>query len=204
MDKQIANKSSLWDLHEANYDILQSLDQNGYGLCWAFSSTKATMYMRALMNEPGEVLSAWWVAGKIMNWQDQGGLGSDSLGYIGDYGIPAMSLCPSYSSSNDTAACETNAALHKMTLWYDGTEDPNTNAQIMISAFLLGLPPVLDYNWLSHSMCGCRLVSLNPLTVDCDNSWGPSYSDKGIMRLSGQQAVPDNIVVPAVNLPSTV
>src|SRR2546423_4116906 len=48
---QQANKASLLDLREANYAALKSLDQNGYGLCWAFSSTKAVMYTRALAGE---------------------------------------------------------------------------------------------------------------------------------------------------------
>ena len=70
----------------------------------------------------------------------------------------------------------------------------------MISAFLMGLPPVLDLNWLGHSMCGCRLVSIDPLVVDADNSWGPinDKGEKGTYRLTGSQAIPDSIVVPRV------
>jgi hypothetical protein len=41
-----ANKCGLLDLREAHYDVLKSLDQDGLGLCWAFS-TKAIMYLRA-------------------------------------------------------------------------------------------------------------------------------------------------------------
>ena len=43
-------KSGLLDLREARYDVLRSLDQDGLGLCWAFSTTKAVMYLRAVMN----------------------------------------------------------------------------------------------------------------------------------------------------------
>ncbi len=32
-------RASLLDLREHNYDVLRSLDQNGYGLCWSFSTT---------------------------------------------------------------------------------------------------------------------------------------------------------------------
>src|SRR4051812_35839675 len=44
-------KSGLLDLREAHYDVLRSLNQDGLGLCWAFSTTKAVMYLRAVMNQ---------------------------------------------------------------------------------------------------------------------------------------------------------
>src|SRR5258708_57835 len=75
LDAQLSSKSSLFDLRESNYDVLKSLDQDGLGLCWAFSTTKAVMYLRAIMNEPPVRLSAWWVAGKVKGWADQGGWG---------------------------------------------------------------------------------------------------------------------------------
>jgi hypothetical protein len=207
LDAQLAAKISLWDLREANYDALKSLDQNGFGLCWAFSTTKAVMYTRALMGEPPVTLSAWYVAGIINGWRDEGGWGAASLEFITKTGVPAMEKCPKYSRSVVAADAEQNAALHKVMEWYDGSEDRDKNRAIMVSAFLLGLPPVLDYNWLSHSMCGCRLVSVKPsLVVDTDNSWGDvdQYGAKGTYRLTGNHAIPDGIVVPRVSLPSTV
>src|SRR5436190_12690648 len=46
-----ANKCGLLDIRADNYEMLKSLDQDGFGLCWAFSSTKAVMYLRAIMGE---------------------------------------------------------------------------------------------------------------------------------------------------------
>lgn len=206
LEAQQQAKASLYDLRVAHYDALKSLDQNGYGLCWAFSTTKACMYLRALMGEPAEILSAWYVAGIINGWRDEGGWGSASLEFITKNGIPTIDKCPKYSRNAVTQDAAQNALLHKATEWYDGSEDRDRNKQIMISAFLLGLPPVLDYNWLSHSMCGCRLVSLNPLTIDCDNSWGDigQYGEHGLYRITGSRAIPDGIVVPRVTMPSTV
>lgn len=198
-DQQQAN-ASLYDLREANYSVLKSLDQNGKGLCWAFSTTKAMMYIRAVMNAPLEILSAWYVAGKIKNWRDEGGWGSASLDFVAKNGVPLMSMCPSYSRQYDTSEVRDNAALYKATEWWDGTESREQNKKIMISAFLLGLPPVLDLNWMGHSMCGCRLVSINPLVVDCDNSWGESSGTRGLYRLEGTKAVPDGLVIPRVSM----
>jgi hypothetical protein len=97
--------------------------------------------------------------------------------------------------------------LHKVTEWYDGSDDRDKNRAIMVSSFLLGLPNVLDFNSLSHSMAGCRLVSVKPnLVIDTDNSWGPTdqFGAKGTYRLSGNHAIPDGIVVARVISPSTV
>ncbi len=206
LDAQLAAKASLWDIREAHYDVLKSLDQNGYGLCWAFSSTKATMYTRILANEPGMRLSAWYVAGKIKGWADEGGWGQESLKFIADHGVPTMDKCPKYSSSAVASDAAENAKLHAVTEWYDGTDDRTQNTQIMISAFLLGLPCVLDLNWLGHSMAGCCLKSISPLEVWADNSWGEidQYGPKGIYVLKGSKAVPDNIVVARVSVPSVV
>ena len=194
---QQAAKSSLWDLREANYDTLRSLDQNGKGLCWAFSTVKAVMYLRAIMGEPAARLSAWWVAGKIKNWRDEGGWGSASLAHIVSEGVPEESFCPSYRPPTNNEACSENAKKHRVTEWWDGSESREQNRKIMVTCFLLGMPPVLDYNHMSHSMCGCRLVSVNPLVVDCDNSWGEG-NNRGLLRLEGSKAIPDGLVIPRV------
>src|SRR3954447_12162692 len=95
-------KSGLLDLRDARYDALKSLDQDGLGLCWAFSTTKAVMYTRALMNEPPVVLSAWYVAGRIKGWRDERGWGAASLEFVVSDGVPALSACPEYRSRYDT------------------------------------------------------------------------------------------------------
>ncbi len=205
LKEQQANQASLWDLREAHYDVLKSLDQDGLGLCWAFSTTKAVMYLRAIMNAMPERLSAWYVAGKVKHWQDQGGWGAESLQQIASAGVPLESLCPSYKSSYDTPAVAADAATRKVIEWYDGTEDRDQNRRIMISSFLLGLPPVLDYNFLSHSMCGCVLKSINPLEVWTDNSWNAidQYGPKGCYKLTGSKAIPDGVVTPRFSQPGT-
>lgn len=197
--QQQAEKASLFDLREQFYDILKSLNQSRYGLCWAFSTTKAQMYLRAINNEPMAILSAWWVAGMVKSWQDQGGWGAESLDLIAKLGVPLMSECPSYSRQYDNSQVRASAARRKATEWWDGTEDRQSNTAIMITAFLTNQPMALDFNWWSHSVCGCRLVSLNPLTIDIDNSWGEDQGDKGIFRLTGSKAVPDGIAVARVS-----
>jgi hypothetical protein len=198
-----ANKAGLLDLREANYDALKSLDQNGLGLCWAFSTTKAVMYLRKLMNEPDVRLSAWYVAGKIKNWQDEGGWGAASLEFVTNTGVPAESFCPSYKSSYDTPDAAANAATHKVTEWWDGDQDPNKAQQQLVSMLLRAVPCVVDLNDMSHSMCAIDIASLSPLTIVYDNSWGTNGDPQGLYHGTGARARPDGLVIPRVSIPST-
>lgn len=194
-----AASARLPDLRAANYDTLKSYDQNGYGLCWAFSSTKAATYLRVQMGLPPARLAPYWVAGKVKGWRDEGGWGGESMTEIAQAGIPLESFCTSYSSSHDTPEAAANAAFHKVVKWYDGTEDPQRNWEIMMSAHLQGMVPVNDYNWLSHSMCGCYY---DPDTdcYYCDNSWGDTsqFGPQGLYKITGRHMYPDGVVVAAV------
>ncbi len=198
-----ANKAGLLDLREANYDILHSLDQNGYGLCWAFSSTKTVMYLRMKMNEPGMRMSAYYVAGKVKNWQDEGWFGYASLEYIVSKGVPVESLCPKYSRSYDTKEAADNALFHRVTEWWDGSDNPTKAQKQLISSLLKGMPCVVDLNVMGHSMCAIDIGSLNPLEIIYDNSWGDG-GEKGLYRGRGAYARPDGLSVPRVTMPSVV
>lgn len=196
-----ATKSGLLDLREDNYGVLKSLDQDGLGLCWAFSTTKAVMYLRQLMNAPPLRLSAWYVAGIIKRWRDEGGWGAASLEFIVKSGVPAESFCPSYHAGFDTPETRANAALHKVTEWWDGSDDPRLATKQLVSSLLLRKPCVVDLNDMSHSMCAIDIGSLNPLEIIYDNSWG-DQGEKGLYRGRGARARPDGLVIPRVSIPS--
>jgi len=202
LKEQKANRASLIHAREANYDTLRSLNQNPRPLCWAFSTTKSAMYA---LHQAGEkiVLSPWWIAGKANGWKNQGGWCTLSLGALADVGAVLMDDCPDFSRSFDTAANAEKAKKRRAIEWYDGSESRDRNRAIMISAFLLGLSPVLDLNWMAHSMCGCYLESINPLVVYADNSWGAidQYGPKGLYKLAGNRAIPDGAVVPRIVQP---
>ncbi len=194
-----STKSGLLDLRESNYEILRSLDQDGLGLCWAFSSTKATMYLRAIMNEPAVRLSAWFVAGVIKRWRDEGGWGAASLEFIAQTGVPAESFCPDYHSQYDTPATRANAVLHRVTEWWDGSDDPRIAQQQLVSCLLKRIPCVVDLNDMGHSMCAIDIGNLNPLEIIFDNSWG-EQGEKGLYRGRGARARPDGLVIPRVTM----
>lgn len=195
-------KSGLLDLRAEYYEILRSLDQDGLGLCWAFSSTKAVMYLRQAMNEAPLRLSAWWVAGVIKGWRDQGGWGAASLAKIVEAGVPAESYCPSYKSTYDNAATRANAALHRVTEWWDGSDSPAQAQKQLVSQLLRRRPCVVDLNDMGHSMCAIDLESLSPLRVVYDNSWGTNGNPLGLYVGEGPRARPDGLVIPRVSKPS--
>lgn len=191
------NRAGLLELREDNYDTLKSLNQGQLGLCWAFSSTKATMYVRALMGEPLVRLSAWWVAGKVVGWRDQGYWGAASLAQIVKEGVPTEALCPSYNSRYDTSETRADAARRKVTEWWDGSENPSEAQRQLVSMLLKRIPCVVDLNVMGHSMCAIDIKSLNPLTIVYDNSWG-EQGDRGFYYGTGAYARPDGLVIPRV------
>lgn len=204
LEENRRTKSGLLDLREANYDYLKSLNQGNLGLCWAFSSTKAVMYTRAIMGLPLVRLSAWYVAGIINRWQDRGGWGSRSLQFFRDTGAPAESFCPSYRSSYDTPETRANCALHKVTEWWDGSDNPTKAQKQLVSMLLKRVPCVVDLNDMRHSMCAIDILKLNPLTIIYDNSWGESSGTKGLYYGQGARARPDGLVIPRVTIASVV
>ncbi len=202
--EQQAAKASLLDLRETYYDTLKSMDQNGYGLCWFFSTTKAVMYLRALMNLPPVRLSAWYGAGIINGWRDQGGWGAASLDFFIKNGTCSEDFCPKYSRSAVKQGAEENAALHKVTEWYDGSDDPDKAFAQFVSNNLRGIPGVCDYNSLSHSMCGVGFKR-NPRTIINDNSWNEinDFGPKGLYYCTGRNANINGLVFPRVAMATT-
>lgn len=194
LKEQKAAKASLLFLREDKYDYLKSLYQKSEPLCWAFSTTKSVMYYLASGNAPESNtnvrLSAWWVAGKVYNWSSRGGWNIKSLEQVVKAGVPSEAVCPEFSRRYDTTEVAEDAMTRKVTEWFDGSDNAEKATQQMISILLLGGSCMVDLPWMRHSMCAMNLESINPLIVDCDNSWGENNGNKGLYRLVGSRAVP--------------
>lgn len=197
-----AKKAGLLDIRENDYDMLKSLDQDGLGLCWNFSFTKAVMYVYYLMGNPIR-LSPWWGAGIINGWRDRGGWGANALKLGRELGVPAESYCPAYKSQYDTKECRENALLHRVMEYWDGSDDPEKAQHQAASMIVQGVPGIADYNDMGHSMCLIDLAGTKPYKFVHDNSWG-SGDNKGLYIGTGRRALPDGLVFPRVANPSTV
>lgn len=178
--EMVARQSLLSDIRLAgnNGQIIPSLDQNGQGFCWAYSSTGAVMMLRARMNEPYVRLSAHAVGCKVKGFRDEGGWGAQSLDFIIANGVPSVAFWAekSMSRSNDTAATWENARLHKVTEgWIDlaaAQYNRNLTFEQMMTCLLCRAPVVTDWNWWGHSTC-----TIDP--VDGVSQWRVTRSGSG-------------------------
>ena len=199
-EQQKADRATLWDLRNRANGLLDSLDQNGKGLCWAFSTTKAIMYARAMSGFIGPKLSGWWIAGRIMSWRDQGGWGEASMKYAAQFGIVTDAQCPAYNKKYDTPENNKLALEHLVSEWWETSEDKDKRTHQMLSAMALGIGGgVFDSNQMGHSMSSCycpRFVSLHDMDIVCDNSWGHGdATTKGTYLMKGSKARPDGYVI---------
>lgn len=172
-----------------------SYDQDGVGYCWNHSVASACTALRAAAGEPFVPLSPFMVGCIIKGYRDQGGWGLEAVEFVAKNGMPSTAFWParSMSRSNDTPEMRANAKLHRFTYWFDCSDNPATRKRQVMTASLLGLPVVADFNWWSHSVCLLRVFSMDESGIW--NSWSDNWSEKGFGKLQGRKAWPDGAVV---------
>ncbi len=197
-EDQLANKWTLFDLREHAGGYLDSLDQDGLGLCWYFSSTKAYMYARKRAGLPDIKVSPWWGAGQINKWRDQGGWCEASAAHMVEHGLPRLELCPKYSREYDKPEVKTDATTRLLREFWETSQDKDKRNHQTLSAYARGFSCAEDYNHMGHSMAGCRIVGFEGLgryDKDADNSWGSKAGADGLYRLKGSKARNDACVI---------
>ncbi len=200
-EQQRADHATFFDFRQraTTNHLLDSLDQDGFGLCWNFSSTKAIMYARASAGFIGPILSGWWGAGKINKWKDEGGWGENSMRHAFKFGVPTLAQCPHYDKKYDTPENDKLALEHLVSEYWETSEDKDKRTHQMLSHLAIGDGGgVIDLNWMGHSMASCyvsRYVSMHDFDLDTDNSWGMSAGTQGTYRCKGSKARPDGYVI---------
>ncbi len=199
LDAQKAAHAQLSDIRNVsgpNGSPIPSRDQDGVGYCWCHSGTSAHLLVRAVMGEPYIDLSAFSVGCMIKNFQDEGGFGAEGVEFQGNKGIATSKFWPQQSMdrANDNPATWADAAKHKYIEWMDGADSGDLVKQQLVTALLLNLPCIVDYDWWSHSVCGMNLESLNPFQIRIWNSWGDSWSENGTGILEGDKALPNGFL----------
>lgn len=159
---KVARKAQLSDLRNVGMPDgtpIPSRDQNGYGYCWAHSTTSAAVLRRCRDHLPYADLSAYAIACIIKNYRDEGGWNAESMEFLAKRGCPTSEFWPqrSVNSQNDNPKTWENAALHKDTDWADIPESNNC-FDVLATYLLNNIPCPSDFNWWSHSVCSTDLV----------------------------------------------
>lgn len=208
IDEQEALQSSLAHMRMTANDgkELMCLDQDGFGYCWAHSTTHTVILDRMKAGLPYVPLSAFAVAAIIKGGRDEGGWCGLSAKFAREVGIPAQKYWPQGSTklSLDTPEMRANAALHKITEDYVDLAKPvydqNLTFNQVATCLLLNIPVAVDFNWWSHSVCAIQLVRIEAGSYGLKilNNWytapGQEWGDHGTAILRGKKALPDGAV----------
>ncbi len=204
------------------------------GNCWAHSGVSACLLLRCAGNMPYADLSAYAVACIIKSYADEGGWGAEGLDFLTTRGCPTSEFWPqrSVDRANDRPETWADAALHKVTEgWIDLVAQQYDRTMSFAQRATLWLsdgPTIDDFNWWSHSVCGCKLVEgatmrhetrmsngklatlqqfddlwdVNGPTAGFGcmiwNSWSDSWGELGMGVLAGSHAQADGCTAPRV------
>jgi hypothetical protein len=142
-------------------------------------------------NQPYADLSPFSIGCMIKGFRDQGGWNQEAMDFLFARGCATSAKWQqqSMSRSNDNPATWEEAALYK---GIEGMDmEPADMKRQLVTCLLMDIPVASDFNWWSHSVCSCDLVSLNPFRIRIWNSWGDSWSEAGMGILEGSRAMPN-------------
>jgi len=194
LNDQEKYKSSLLHMR-ADYKI-RSLNQANYPYCWAFSTTKAIMYLQARMNKPIEELSGWMLGSVASGFVKTGGWCENSMRAAREVGVCSLAEWPQGGTGRSlwNEVTKLAAAKRKVVEWSDIPND-NRNIRILASLLLSNIPVMVEHNRWSHSVCAFYLRSWKPFKYDIDNSWTPNWGNDGCSTMDW---IPDNMACPYV------
>jgi len=200
--------SRLKDLKQANSTLrdisrfagIESKDQANTNYCHANSPALAIEILRAVQGESHVVLSPGSIGGPVTGYRNDGAVIEDDLRQIVEYGAATVDFVPAnqISKSGWKPGAVENAALHKVTHWWDlGYKDDRMFLRCA-TLVLQGIPVCVGYNWWSHAVTLTGLVEISSgrFGFEFRNSWGSSYGDDGYGVLAEGKGTPDSAYAP--------
>lgn len=208
LEEQERNKRRLSDIRMIGNkgEPIPSLDQNGQGYCWSYSTCHGIMLTRAVQGQPYIRLSGHSLAWRIKNGKDEGGWCGLSTSEAAKYGYQPVSTWPEKSMQGSKYNTEANWEVAQNFRIEEGFLDVNQKVwdmdltfQQIGSCLLSGIACPVDYDWWSHSILGMDLVYVTnkfPVTdircwgIRIWNSWRDSWGALGTGVILGKKAVP--------------
>lgn len=214
---KVRNKTQLSDIRNIgnNGDPIPSLDQNGQGYCWAYSTTSAIMLLRAAAGMPHVRLSGHSIGCVVKGFRDQGGWGALSLDFAMKNGVQPTSLWPEKSMKRDfnTEANWKEAQKYRVVEGFIDLDEPvysrDLSLQQRFTCLLCNIPVIGDRSWWSHSTCDVDLIDDNPslkpdnplrYAVRTWNSWRDSWGNNGMGVIRGNKVAASGVAPRAVVL----
>ncbi len=159
-------------------------DQGSHPTCWAAGTCAAFATARVRQGYNHVRISAMSVACPISGGSS-GGYEGDAVSLLtkrGGVDVALWGYTEISRSKNSDPACEANRLLHQSLESYEcsGFDE-------FATAWLLGFPCTISYNWWSHVVMGCDLVEIEPgsFGVRIRNNWGESYGAKNDFGFGG-------------------
>lgn len=179
---------------------IKSYDQANTNYCHANSPALAIRLNRVVQGERDVVLSPGSIGGPVTGYRNEGAVIEDDLRQIVEFGAATIDFVPANQISKGgwkPGAVE-NAALHKVTHWWDlGNKDSQMFLRCA-TLLLQGIPVCVGYNWWSHAVTLTALVEISPgkFGFEFRNSWGASYGEDGYGILAEGKGTPDSAYAP--------
>jgi len=142
------------------------------GNCWANGPAQAMTIMRRIQHLPHKQISAASFAVPISGGHS-GGWEGNALKYAAEHGGVSTDLWPNYScdgSLQNRPEVIADRPKHKALKWVDC----GSVFERYMAMCLLTRPGAFAYNWMSHVMCMCDGVEIEPgsFGLRVRNSWG--------------------------------
>lgn len=158
-------------------------DQGSHPTCWAAGTCAAFATARVRQGYPHVRISAMCVAVPISGGRS-GGYEGDAVELLTKRGGVDVALWGYTDMSNhdNDPAVQSNRLLHKSLESYECNSFDE-----FATAWLLGFPCTVSYNWWSHVVMACDLVEVESGSwgVRIRNNWGESYGSKNDFGVGG-------------------
>lgn len=178
---QIARKSCISQMQNWEPD-----DQDGYPICWAAGTCAAFSTARVLQGLPYVRISGMSVAVPISGGHS-GGYEGDAVEYLTKYGGASVDVW----KYDDPGRYNDRAEVQESRKHHIALESYECNSfDEFATAWLLGFPCTVSYNWWSHVVMACDLVEIEPgsFGVRIRNNWG-DWGAKNDFGFSGYQVL---------------